>query len=251
MIRILIYYLKETLFRTTELHRFVMFPKKLNDAQRNILIKEFSFYNKLTPKQQCIFEHRTLRFIEYHNFVGREELEITERMKLLISATAVMISFGLHRYLLSKFETILVYPEDYFSNITKQYHKGEANPGYKTIVFSWEDFEEGIKIENDNLNLGIHELTHAIHFSYLSESSHSATHFLKHYKLLLASLTDKEKQKRLIQMNYLRDYAFENQYEFLSVLVEHFFETPNEFKEKLPEIYYRVKTMLNMNVAGF
>ena len=229
----------------------MLFPKKLAKEQRVILVKEFSFYNKLTSKQKCVFEHRVLRFIEYHTFVGRENLQITERMQLLISATAIMLTFGFDRYLLSKFETILVYPQDYFSNITQQYHKGEANPSYRTIVFSWEDFEEGIKIEDDNLNLGIHELTHALHFSFLTEKSYSATHFLKHYKLLLLSLRNKNAQKRLIQMNYLRDYAFENQYEFLSVLVEHFFETPEEFRAKLPAIYHRVKLMLNMNVADF
>lgn len=246
-----IQFIKEILYRQTTLYRFVLFPKKLSQNQRAILVKEFSFYNKLTLKEQCIFEHRVLRFVDYHTFVGRENLCVTERMQLLISATAIMLTFGFDRYLFSNFETILVYPQDYFSTITQQYHKGEANPKYKTIVFSWEDFEEGIKIEDDNLNLGIHELAHALHFSFLTEKSYSATHFLKHYRLLLRSLRDKEAQKRLIEINYLRAYAFENQYEFLSVLIEHFFETPKEFQTKLPNIYNRVKLMLNMNVAGF
>ncbi len=233
------------------MHRYVMFADQFSERQRAIVVKEISFYNKLTPKEQRVFEHRVLRFIRYHTFVGREELLVTERMQLLISATAIMITFGFNRYLFSKFETILVYPADYFSNITQQFHKGEANPGYKTIVFSWEDFEEGIKIEDDNLNLGIHEFSHALHFSFLTERSYSASHFLKNYKLLLLSLRTKEAQKRLIEMKYLREYGFENQYEFLSVLIEHFFETPEEFQSKLPAIYDRVKRMLNMDVAGF
>ncbi|EDP97800.1 hypothetical protein KAOT1_21597 [Kordia algicida OT-1] len=239
------------LYRSFNLQRFVLFANTFTEQQRAVVSKEISFYNKLTPKQQRVFEHRVLRFIDYHTFVGRENLIVTERMQLLIASTAIMITFGFSRYLLSRFETILVYPQHYFSNVTQQFHKGEANPSYKTIVFSWEDFQEGIKIEDDNLNLGIHELTHAVHFSFLTERSYSAKLFLKHYKLLLISLTDKTAQKRLIKMNYLREYAFENQYEFLSVLVEHFFETPEEFREKLPTIYHRVKLMLNMNVADF
>ncbi|MCH2196325.1 zinc-dependent peptidase [Kordia sp.] len=243
--------LKSFIYRKTDLYRFVLFAKKFTERQRAVVSEEISFYSKLTTKEQRVFEHRVLRFINSHTFVGREDLLVTERMQLLIASTAVMLTFGFRRYLLSRFETILVYPQHYFSNITKQYHKGEANPTYKTLVFSWEDFEEGIKIEDDNLNLGIHELTHAVHFSFLTESSYSARSFLKHYDLLLVSLTDADAQKRLIKMNYLRDYAFENQYEFLSVLVEHFFETPDEFRSKLPNIYNRVKLMLNMNVADF
>lgn len=244
-------YFKGFLYRNTTLHRFVLFPKRFTERQRALVAEEMSFYTKLTTKEKCVFEHRVLRFINCHTFVGREDLRVTERMELLIAATAVMITFGFRRYLLSRFETILVYPEHYFSNITQQFHKGEANPTYKTLVFSWEDFEEGIKIEDDNLNLGIHELTHAVHFSFLTESSYTARMFLRHYKLLLGSLIDKDAQKRLIKIDYLRDYAFENQYEFLSVLIEHFFETPEEFQAKLPNIYNRVKLMLNMNVAGF
>ncbi|MFK7750316.1 MAG: zinc-dependent peptidase [Kordia sp.] len=229
----------------------MLFANLFTERQRVVVAEELPFYTKLTPKEKRIFEHRVLRFIRYHTFVGRENLFVTERMQLLIASTAIMITFGFGRYLLSRFETILVYPEHYFSNITQQYHKGEANPKYRTLVFSWEDFEEGIKIQDDNLNLGIHELTHALHFSFLTEKSYNARLFLKHYKLLLASLTDTAAQKRLIRIGYLRDYAFENQYEFLSVLIEHFFETPEEFKAKLPNIYNRVKLMLNMDVAGF
>ena len=233
------------------MHRFVLLADKFSENQRAIVAKEISFYTKLTLKEQRVFEHRVLRFTRYHTFVGREGLFVTERMQLLISATAIMITFGYNRYLFSKFETILVFPEHYFSTITEEYHKGEANPSYRTIVFSWEDFEEGIKIEDDNLNLGIHEFTHALHFSFLTERSYSASHFLKNYKLLLLSLRNKDAQKRLIEMKYLREYGFENQYEFLSVLIEQFFETPEEFRSKLPAIYNRVKIMLNMDVAGF
>lgn len=248
---LLIYAIKSLFFSTTNLHRFTLFPKRFKDYEKELIIKELSFYNKLSEKDKVYFEHRVLRFIEEHEFVGREGLVITEKMKFLVAAVAVKVTFGFRRYLFSNFKTILIFPEHYFSNLTKQYHKGEANPKYKTIVFSWDDFKEGIKIENDNLNLGIHEFTHAMHFSFLSEKSYSATHFLEHYRILLKFLEDKAEQKKLIQAKYLRAYGYENQYEFLAVLVEHFFETPEEFKTKLPEIYTMVKKMLNINVAGY
>ena len=232
------------------MYRFVWFPQKFTEQQRAIVTKEVSFYRKLTPKEKRIFEHRVLRFLRCHTFVGRENLVVTERMQLLIASTAIMVTFGLSRYLFSRFETILVYPDQYRSTITQQLHKGEANPKYKTLVFSWKDFQEGIKIEDDNFNLGIHELTHALHFSFLTERSYCAKQFLKNYKILLLSLTDKGAQQRLLEMKYLREYAFENQYEFLSVLVEHFFETPEEFSEKLPDIYDRVERMLNMQIVS-
>jgi len=166
---------------------------------------------------------------------------------LLISSTAIMLTFGMSRYLFSEFDTIIIYPKDYFSQITKQRHKGETNPRYRAIVFSWNDFMEGIKMEHDNLNLGLHELTHALHFTFKRRKSVTAINFMKKFKDLLTILKDRKLQRKIVASGYLRQYGFRNEYEFLAVLVEHFFETPVEFNEKLPEIYTMVRRMLNID----
>jgi Mlc titration factor MtfA (ptsG expression regulator) len=164
----------------------------------------------------------------------------------LIAASAIKVSFGYRNYLFSIVDTIIVYPKDYFSNITNQQHKGETNPRYKTVVFSWKDFKEGLKIENDNLNLGLHEFTHAMQFSFKHNQSSSSRYFKRNYNNLLYFLEDKNEQNKLIDSGYIREYAFENQYEFLAVLVEHYFETPKEFKAKLPEIFEYMSRILNI-----
>lgn len=183
-------------------------------------------------------------FIEQHDFIGRAGVEITERVKILLASIAISISFGYREYLFSKLDRVIVYPKDYFSLINQEQHKGETNPRYKTLVLSWKHFEEGIKMEHDNLNLGIHEFTHALHFSFLSSSGRSARYFKKHYRAILKYLEDPKERKKLIDSNYLRAYAFENQYEFLAVLVEHFFETEAEFKRKLPTLHLKVEKLL-------
>lgn len=70
--------------------------------------------------------------------------------------------------------------------------------------------------------------------------------FKRNYNNLLHFLEDKDEQKKLVNSGYLREYAFENQYEFLAVLVEHYFETPEEFNQKLPEIFDYVRRILNI-----
>ena len=119
------------------------------------------------------------------------------------------------------------------------------------VVFSLQDFKEGIKIVDDNLNLGLHEFTHAMHFSFLSSSNSSSNHFKKHYSNLLEFMEDKVEQQKLVNAGYLREYAFENQFEFLAVLVEHFFETPDKFEQKLPELFFKIKKLLNYSKADF
>ena len=46
-------------------------------------------------------------------------------------------------------------------------------------------------------------------------------------------------------------YMPENQFEFISVLLEHFFESPNDFKTIHPQLYAHVKRMINFNENYF
>ena len=117
----------------------VLAPRELSDLHRGLIVRHFTFYKILSESDKRRFEHRVKKFIDHHNFVGRDGVEVTEKMKLLISSTAIMLTFGMRRYLFSGFDNIIIYPKDYFSQVTKQQHKGETNPRYRTIVFSWND----------------------------------------------------------------------------------------------------------------
>jgi len=219
----------------------------MNAGQKAIISENIMFYNNLSGKTKGIFEHRVLRFVEYHNFIGREGVVVTEKMRLLIASTAIMLTFGMRRYLFTQFESIIIYPKNYLSKVTKKRHKGETNPKFGAIVFSWDNFLQGIKDENDNMNLGLHELTHALHFSFLTYKSFTAIVFLDYFRSLLEQMKDRDLQRKIVASGYLRQYGFKNKYEFLSVIVEHYFESPKEFKEKLPEIYRMVRLMLNLD----
>ncbi|MFK5879653.1 MAG: zinc-dependent peptidase [Flavobacteriaceae bacterium] len=232
-------------------HRIVLFPKKFNSTQRTLISSNSQFYSNLTLTNKKYFEHRVLSFIESYEFVSRERVKITEEIKLLIAASAIKLTFGYRHYIFSSIDTIIVYPKDYFSPFGNQQHKGETNLRYKVIVFSLQDFKEGIKIVDDNLNLGLHEFTHAMHYSFMSSGNSSASYFKKHYSNLLEFMKDKSEQKKLVNAGYLREYAFENQFEFLAVLVEHFFETPDKFEQKLPELFFKIKKLLNYSKADF
>jgi Mlc titration factor MtfA (ptsG expression regulator) len=227
---------------------FYLKKQKLNDSQRLILKTQFSFYQKLNYRKQSYFEHRVAQYIKSHKFKGRQGVVIDDQKRILISATAVMLTFGYRDYMLNSLDKFLIYPAPFYSNINKALHKGEFNPGYKAIVYSWEDFMQGYDISNDNFNLGIHEIVHAMHFDYLkpNNQSISATIFINQYHKLLIFLKNNEYYKNnLVSSKYIRNYAFTNNFEFIAVLIEAFFETPLELKNQFPEMYDFVRRMLN------
>jgi len=229
-----------------------LYKRKLSKNQQQILERKFDFYKKLSSRHKRNFQHRVACFISNKEFIGRENLKVTDEMRVLISATAVMLTFGFRKYLIEALETIVIYPNQYYSLHNEQNHKGEFNPRLKTLVLSWEDFLEGYNIDNDNLNLGIHEAVHAVHLNSLKEDDISA-YLFKNRFIDLTNFLQKNEQIRakLIKTRYFREYAYTNQFEFLSVLIESFFETPSEFKGHFPEVYKHVKQMLNFNFAGY
>lgn len=220
------------------------FVKRLNDSQKEILEKEFPFYARLSTERKKYFEHRVKEFVCKYEFIGNKII-VTEEMKMLIAGTYVMLTFGMRSYLIGQFSKIILYPANYYSTLNNAYHKGEFNPRMKAIVFSWEDFISGHKTTNDNVNLGLHEFSHALYFHCLKNNDPSAVIFKDEFNEVVKYYKDINLNNELRAKGYFRLYAYKNQFEFLSVILEHFFETPHEFKKYHPRLYAAISSMIN------
>ncbi|WP_248905549.1 zinc-dependent peptidase [Flavobacterium sp. K5-23] len=199
----------------------------------------------MSDKRKEYFEHRAAAFIVKYQFIGKGGFVVTDQAKVLVSATFVMLTFGMRHYLINVFDKIIIYPELYFSTVNQEFHKGEFNPRVKALVFSWKDFQEGFYFENDNLNLGLHEFGHALHFHGLKSRDQSSIVFSDAYVNMQEYLVQPNVLNQLVTSKYFRIYAYTNQAEFLAVVLEHFFETPQNFKKEFPELYNNVKIMIN------
>lgn len=239
-----------SLFKRPIWVHFYIKKKKLKTNQKQYLTK-FSFYNKLSTKEKTFFEHRVASFIEDKEFIGRDGAFIDDEKRVLLSATAIMLTFGMRNYLIPLIEKIIVYPEVFYSVMNDNYHKGEFNPMLKALVLSWKDFEDGFANEEDNLNLGIHEFTHSIHFNALNNQNGEALIFLDGFSELEKLLVSKEVKERFQNSDFFRDYAFTNKFEFIAVVLENFIESPEEFKRTFPLVYKKIRQMLNFRFAGY
>ena len=228
------------------------YPKKerLTSIQKGYL-SSFDFYKKLSKKQKQFYEHRIARFVKDKEFIGRDGVVIDDRKKVLISATAMMLTFGMRNYIIPLIEKIIIYPEDFYSVMNDNYHKGEFNPMLKAIVLSWKDFEDGFANQTDNLNLGIHEFTHAIHFNSLDNQNGESLIFLDGFEELEKLLIRDDVKTRFSNSDFFRDYAFTNKFEFIAVILENFIESPDEFKQTFPLVYKKIRQMLNFRFAGY
>ncbi len=215
---------------------------------RGILKKHFTFYNQLPAKSKKLFEKRVQYFIHLKKFIarGRGVDYVTEEMKVLVAASAVQITFGLPKVFLKNFHSILIFGDTYYSKISHNYHKGEVNPRRGLIVLSWKYFVDGYLDKSDGINLGLHEMAHALHIEngiWNGEWGFLHRPALRKWEKIAKTEMEKAKTGESI----LRAYAGTNSYEFFACAVEVFFEKPFELKGYSLEMYDLLSGILNQN----
>lgn len=176
-------------------------------------------------------------FIADKTFKHRFGRPVDDVQKVTISCVAVMLTFGRRNYMMDQLETILLFDAPFESAANAQKHKGEYNPRAAVLALSWPDVVEGIEHGNDNVHLALHEFTHVIHIESEKAQHMDALRYHKYHQLILMRLMNAELRVKLEESPLFRAYAFTNQYEFMAVLTEYFFESPQELQSHLPQLY--------------
>lgn len=208
-------------------------------------LNNYSYFKKLSRTGKEKFTERLINFIADKNFVGMNGFEVTDEMRVLISATAIQITFGLDIYILPHFHTIKIYPKIFFSKLMDAELKGGTSPG-GVVMLSWKDFQEGHATLDDKINLGLHEMAHAVLLDMLHGTTSNRQLEAEIGNWETAGNVEMEKLRKR-NPHFLRAYGGVNEHEFFAVSVEHFFEAPAEFKRKLPVIFSRLCILLNQD----
>ena len=212
-------------------------------------LRSFTYYTKLSPGGRVKFMNRLVEFMLSKNWEGWEGVEVTEEMKVLVSASATQLTYGIEHYVFPHFHTIRIYPKAYYYKLTGQYFKGGTSEG-GIISLSWKHFLEGYEDPSDRLNLGLHEWAHALKIDLASEDDFDAR-FLNYFENWEAISYPEFRKMHEGEPSFLRAYAGTNMHEFFAVCIEHFFEVPVQFKLHLPVIYHHLSLLLNQDPMNF
>lgn len=226
----------------------MLFRRKLSSKELSILEGKFPFFGRLSPVHRKEFLEKMEIILTSKKFIGRGGIsEVTSEMEILITATIAMVTFGWKRLRLAHFHTILVYPNVYFSSSEKTYHRGEVNPKFGLIVVSWQCFLQGFLDETDGINLGIHEIAHALKLANQIDTDGEKEfdpQAWKEYKGLVSAEIEKVKAG---ENSFFRKSAGLNEHEFFAVALESFFERPWEFFSAMEEFYLVLVRLLKQD----
>jgi MtfA peptidase len=226
--------------------------KEQYDSKHNaydaILQQYIPYYRNLDAALRDRFLKRTLIFraTKHFEFV---EMEEEDHMSLLISASAVQLTFGLQHFLMDHFQKIYIMKRDYnygLFNVPFQGHVSEDG-----IYLSWNNFLNSYANYSDGDNVGLHEMAHALAYVNFPEHEHAGEDEAFQYRWFKTfTTTGREVFNRMQtgEMNLLGSYAATNYQEFWAVCVENFFERPSSFKIQLPELYDAICKLLNQDM---
>lgn len=202
------------------------------------------YFNNLPLELKQKFVNRVHHYIlnkEFH-YIG---LEPKEEIPVLTAASAVQVTFGLKNYLMQHFRNIYILADAYRMDNDEELYIGHVAP--EGIYLSWKHFLFGYSDNTDNINVAVHEMSHALLFNNYFAKYGVDQNFRANYEKfstttgpILADVITK-------RQSYLRNYALTNIHEFWAVSVEAFFENPASLKAHMPQLYEALCRVLNQD----
>ena len=214
-----------------------------------ILTKHFPYFNALGQANKEKFLQRLKKFVRTKTFKIHDVRGFKE-MPVLISATAIQLSFGLEKFLLPNFEYIHIYPEE-FLGTHPSIRFLEGNVSGQSIRISWKHFLEGFQYPADGQNVGLHEMAHAYYYQNFETGEYIDAAFVNNFPQFNND-ADKafEAEKMPGAADLYSDYALKNFQEFWAESIEIFFEKPGQLKNSYPELYGALCELLNQDPMG-
>ena len=215
------------------------------EACHQLLMDCNPYYRNLPDTLKQRFIARTLHFANSKQF-HFHSMEEEEHVPILVSGAAVQLTFGLHNYLLDYFDTIHIMQREYVLSVDNDTYLGHVSKN--GIHLSWGHFLQGYQYYSDSVNLGLHEMAHALQYDAVLgfENQYDRT-FKERMSSFHAEGLPVFRAMRTGMNAVFSDYSTTNFDEFWAVSVENFFENPSVFKERLPALYQEMCELLNQD----
>lgn len=231
-----------------------------NSAWVLILQQNMGLYNKLPGALKLKLHGLINVFLHEKNFSAFNGLQITDEIKVTIAAQACLLMLNRDEDLYPTLYNIYVYPDAFKSTLTtsdgllqtikETVRLGESwQRGH--VVLSWKDSKQGGLNDDDGHNVVYHEFAHqldnedgAIDGTPILDSAKNYATWVKVFEHEYAHLRDMvSANKRTL----IDSYGAESEGEFFAVVTELFFEQPEEFEKKHPELFKELIKFYHLN----
>lgn len=223
-------------------------PPKLADVEKDILERFFPYYRQLNAEYKREFEGRVALFRLQKVFQMRGAPKIPGDIQLLVSASAVQVSFGFPRgkELFLRLATIVLYPKTFITpEINEEMHAVELHEDKKTnfdcLLLSINMFVGGLQAPNTYYNTGVYGFALALK-SELGIKDEDIVHE-DEFMVFLTKLH----VLRDFPVAYIFMYTGLEKFDVFELCVEFFFSMPQVLFDELPATYNYLTRVLNQD----
>ncbi len=212
--------------------------------QHEILTRRFPYYAALSPVLQQRFLERLNIFMNAKIFIVKSK-EVFFEMPVLVSASAIQLTFGMNDFLLGFYRYIRIFPEEYFAHHRFAFLAGNVQG--RTITVAWNQYLKGVENKADGSNVGLHEMAHALYFQKMIIDELFAKNFSGRYNRVISECKEALELEVTGRKDLYSDYANSSDQEFWAESVELFFEKPLALQQEYPSVYGSLKELLNQD----
>lgn len=240
---------------------FILYKKPLKKIElpegfKNLLENHVAFYRGLDEAGKIRFEEKIKKFLGYVRIEGVGTV-VDDLDKLLVASSAVIPIFGFPEWRYYNLRNVLLYANTFNPDNFSTSGKGRDVLGMvgngalqMQMILSKPSLYSGFDNLSGKENTGIHEFVHLLDkedgaMDGLPEALLKKQFCVPWLRLMAENITAIKAGKSDIGI-----YGTKNEAEFLAVASEHFFEQPEMFKQKHPELYEMMTQMFSQRPAG-
>ena len=243
--------------------RATLLATPLSEHQRAVIEAMVPIVRRLPPDLRDRLQGKVNLFLDQVDFIGCDDLEVTEEMQLSIAAQAcILVVNSDMRY--DNLTTILIYPNAFKSQqrrhsgyvVTEQeiVRTGESW-GRGPVILSWAHSKQGARDDHDGHNVVFHEFAHQI--DDLSGGTNGVPllaegqTFAEWERVFLTAFEAHVHAVESGRRTVIDPYGAEGHEEFFAVSVEVFFERPQALKHENPEVYEQLSKLFRLDPVAW
>jgi MtfA peptidase len=233
-------------------------------AWQEVLEHQVMLYSLLSDEEKTKLHRDIAVFASEKSWEGCGGQEITDAVKVVISAHACLLTLNIEHNFYPNLESILVYPSGYTSVSRKLRPGGFVEEGISArigeawssgpVILSWEDVLAGSLGHSGANNVTLHEFAHKLDMLSGGADGVPELDSNEAYETW-ADVMSWHYEQMLLHIHhhghsYLNPYAATSPAEFFAVAVETFFMRPLHLLPTMPSLYGVLRSFFKQDPAA-
>lgn len=222
----------------------------ITDEFKTLLSTQVPFYQQLNEDKKIEFENRVQHFLAGVRITG-VKTKVEDIDRVLIAASAVIPIFNFTGWEYVNLHEVLLYPDSFNHDFEQEGANrsvlGMVGSGALNgiMILSQHELRQAFINKTGKSNTAIHEFVHLVDKTDGAIDGIPEFILQKEYVVPWLQLMHREIKNIMTDRSDIDPYGATNEAEFFAVAAEYFFERPDLFKQKHPELYELMAKIFN------